>query len=136
MVCVLHVALIIPLSLSRAYKRDHFQILQFCHERFVSLCSDKLRLRASQLPLFLDAIVSRKTEFLEIIFTNTEKQPVPDQIMSKCYTMGSGDPPSRVSAISIACDMCSQGQPDILHRLFHNTGIAKSLTTLSLSELP
>ena len=85
--------------------------------------------------MFLDAIVSRKTEFLEIIFTNMEKQPVPDQIMSKPYTMGSGDPPSRVSAISIACDMCSQGQPDILQKLLHNKNIAKSLTTLSLSEL-
>lgn len=49
--------------------------------------------------------------------------------------MGGGDPPSRVSAISIACDMCSQGQPDVLNRLLHNRNITKSLTTLSLSEL-
>ena len=119
----------------RAYSRGYLEVLMFCHDRYLSLCSDSLRLRDTNYPIFLDAVREKRLEIIEMVFTHQDKRPLPDRILSKTYQLGKEETSPKINAVGVACAMCLQGRPDIIHDMLSHKMIGVQLVNLSLSEL-
>ena len=125
-------------SLLRAYNRGHLDVLTFCHNRYLSLCSESLRIRSINYPIFLAAVRDKRLEVLEMVFTNQETRPLPDRILSRPYVLEKKTdnfPGKNMNAVGVACECCLCGDPSIFDAMLSHQVIGKQLVNLSLADL-
>jgi Leucine-rich repeat (LRR) protein len=118
-----------------AYSREYLNILSFCHDRYLSLCSDSLRFRDSNYPIFLAAVSDKRLNVLEMVFNHQDKRPLPDRILSRPYSLVKNKDLPKASAIGVAATKCLEGRPDILNTMLAHQILGNHLVNISLSEL-
>ena len=110
-------------------------ILSFIHEHYVSLTSDLLAPQ-NQPPLFLRAIKSQRMDIMGLVLNSQSKRPVSDRIFSQAYIYDLGDgEPVNASAISLACQLCLEGNSLLLKQLLDIPLTSPYLQHLSLGDL-
>lgn len=70
-----------------------------------------------------------------MIFTNQEKRPLPDRVLSRPYHLGKDKGSPQLSAISIACNECLHGQVTILRNMLSHQIIGQQMVNMALSDL-
>ena len=106
--------------------------MAYCHERYLNLCSDSIKVYPHQLPLFLDAVVNERYDILSLILELRHKRPIPDSIVSRPFRLGNG---RKASALSLCCEKCCEGSPGPLVSLLSYKDLSAFLRDVSLSEL-
>ena len=127
-----------PLPPPRAYNRGHLDVLTFCHNRYLSLCSESLRIRSINYPIFLAAVRDKRLEVLEMVFSNQETRPLPDRILSRPYVLKKKTenfPGMNMNAVGVACECCLRGNPSVFDAMLSHQVIGKQLVNLSLADL-
>ena len=110
-------------------------VLSFCHKRYISLTSELIILH-NKLPLFLDAVKTQRMDVMELVLNSESNRSASDRIFSQVYNCDTGRPDSLGdSAISMACQLCLNGNTLLLRQLLATQLTSQFLVHLSLSEL-
>lgn len=96
-----------PPTAHRAYMKGHLDVLKLLQDSgVVDLCSDKLTLSGTNLPLFLDVLLNNSYDTLRIMMESKN----PNDIFNHMYEYDTGTKKVKENALTILCKMLPQDE--------------------------